>query len=117
MKHYMMAIYQTEGANEPPAEDGVDAFNEKLIAAGQWVYGDGLDPLSTTKVIRAKGSEVVTTDGPFAESKEVLGGYWMIEVASREEAIAPASCSVMPANLRRKTVSQIKAIAQKACRT
>ncbi|SFH87684.1 YciI family protein [Bradyrhizobium sp. Gha] len=63
-------------------------YNEALKDAGVLITLDGLHPPSTgARVSFATGAPVVT-DGPFAESKEVLGGYWMIEVASREEAIA-----------------------------
>jgi hypothetical protein len=63
-------------------------YNEALKDAGVLITLDGLHPPSMgARVSFATGAPVVT-DGPFAESKEVLGGYWMIEVASREEAIA-----------------------------
>ena len=63
-------------------------YNEALQDAGVLITLDGLHPPSVgARVSFATGTPVVT-DGPFAESKEVLGGYWMIEVASREEAIA-----------------------------
>ena len=63
-------------------------YNEALKDAGVLITLDGLHPPSTgARVSFATGVPVVT-DGPFAEAKEVLGGYWMIEVASREEAIA-----------------------------
>jgi hypothetical protein len=63
-------------------------YNEALKEAGVLITLDGLHPPSTgARVSFATGAPVVT-DGPFTEAKEVLGGYWMIEVASREEAIA-----------------------------
>jgi len=63
-------------------------YNEALKDAGVLITLDGLHPPSMgARVSFATGAPVVT-DGPFAESKEVLGGYWMIEVGSREEAIA-----------------------------
>jgi hypothetical protein len=66
-------------------------YNEALKDAGVLITLDGLHPPSKgARVSFATGTPVVT-DGPFTEAKEVLGGYWMIEVASREEAIAWAS--------------------------
>ena len=63
-------------------------YNEALKEAGVLITLDGLHPPSMgARVSFARGKPVVT-DGPFAESKEVLGGYWMIDVASRDEAIA-----------------------------
>jgi len=63
-------------------------FNEALQQAGVLVTLDGLHPPSTGARVSFATGKPVVTDGPFTESKEVLGGYWMIDVASREEAIA-----------------------------
>jgi hypothetical protein len=66
-------------------------YNEELSQAGVLVSLDGLQPTSRGARIRYKGGKPMVTDGPFAESKEILGGYWMIKVNSREDAIAWAS--------------------------
>ena len=63
-------------------------YNEALKDAGVLITLDGLHPPSTGARVSFAGGKPIVTDGPFAEAKEVLGGYWMIEVASREEAIA-----------------------------
>jgi hypothetical protein len=63
-------------------------YNEELKDAGVLITLDGLHPPSMGARVSFAGGKPVVTDGPFAESKEVLGGYWMIEVASRDEAIA-----------------------------
>src|SRR6478752_6352426 len=63
-------------------------YNEALKDAGVLITLDGLHPPSMGARVSFTGGKPVVTDGPFTESKEVLGGYWMIEVASREEAIA-----------------------------
>jgi hypothetical protein len=79
----------TPGA-EPPA-DRVAAmmrYNEELKNAGVLITLDGLHPPSMGARVSFATGEPVVTDGPFAEAKEVLGGYWMIDVASRAEAIA-----------------------------
>src|SRR4030088_2369895 len=62
-------------------------YNEALKDAGVLITLDGLHPPSTGARVRFAGGKPVVTDGPFTESKEVLGGYWMIEVKSRQEAI------------------------------
>jgi hypothetical protein len=74
----------------PPLEavEKMMRFNEQLRDAGVLVTLDGLHPPSMGARVSFKCGTPVVTDGPFAESKEVIGGYWMIEVASREEAIA-----------------------------
>jgi hypothetical protein len=66
-------------------------YNEALKDAGILITLDGLHPPSMGARVSFATGKPVVTDGPFTESKEVLGGYWMIDVASREEAIAWAS--------------------------
>jgi hypothetical protein len=67
------------------------AYNKALLDAGVLITCDGLHPPSMGARVSFPSGKPVVTDGPFAESKEVLGGYWMIDVASRDEAIAWAS--------------------------
>src|ERR1700756_4301874 len=72
-------------------------YNEALKDAGVLITLDGLHPPSTGGRVSFATGEPIVTDGPFAESKEVLGGYWMIDVSSREEAIAWAKkCPASP---------------------
>lgn len=72
-------------------------YNEALKDAGVLITLDGLHPPSMGARVAFATGEPVVTDGPFAEAKEVLGGYWMIEVASRAEAIAWAKkCPASP---------------------
>lgn len=73
----------------PRAED-VEAmmkFNEELAKAGALIALDGLHPPANGARVSFKGKTPLVTDGPFAETKEVIGGYWMIDVNSKEEAI------------------------------
>jgi hypothetical protein len=93
MTQYLMAVHTTEGEPTPSEEQmqqmykAVDAYNEELKAAGAWVFAGGLHPASTATVVRAQGGQVVTTDGPFAETKEQLGGFWVIDVADLDAAL------------------------------
>lgn len=97
MTQYLLSVYMVEG--EPaPAEDeiqtiyaDVDRFNEEVKAAGAWVFAGGLHPADTATVVKAKDGDVVTTDGPFAESKEQIGGFWVIEAADLDAALAWAA--------------------------
>jgi hypothetical protein len=77
----------------PPVEavEKMMRFNEELKEAGVLVTLDGLHPPSLGARVSFKNGTPVVTDGPFTESKEVIGGYWMIDVKSREEAIAWAT--------------------------
>jgi hypothetical protein len=62
-------------------------FNEELVKAGVMIAGDGLTPTSKAKRIRFTGSERTVLDGPFAEAKELIAGYWIWQVRSMEEAV------------------------------
>ena len=74
----------------PPAEHvaAMMKYNEDLQRAGVLLGLDGLHPVSMGARVSFEGGKPLVTDGPFVEAKEVLGGYWMIRVKSREEAIA-----------------------------
>ena len=67
------------------------AFNEEIKASGHWVFAGGLEPPSNATVVDNVRGENVITDGPFAESKEQLGGFWVIEAADLDEALAIAA--------------------------
>jgi hypothetical protein len=62
--------------------------NEEMMQKGVWVFGGGLHPADTATVVRADGGEIVTTDGPYLESKEHIGGFWIIKVDNLDEALA-----------------------------
>src|ERR1700704_2183786 len=63
-------------------------FNEEMVKAGVMLAGEGLHPTSKGARLRFSGGEVTVIDGPFTESKELIAGYWLIQVKSKEEAIA-----------------------------
>jgi hypothetical protein len=73
----------------PTAEDvaAMSRYNEELRKAGMLLALDGLKPPSEGASVSFSGGEVTVTDGPFAEAKEVVGGYWLIQARSTEEAI------------------------------
>ncbi len=85
---------------EPPAEavERMMKYNEELQRAGVLLALDGLHPPSMGARVSFDGGKPIVTDGPFIESKEVIGGYWMIEVKSRDEAIAWAKKCPASAN-------------------
>jgi hypothetical protein len=92
MKQYMISVYQPDGPPPPPEVLGpimeqVGNWNAELQAAGAWVFTGALQPPSTATVLRVAGGEVVLTDGPFAEGKEHLGGFTVIQVADLDEAL------------------------------
>ena len=97
MRFMMLMIpkgYEKAAPGTVPDAKGVAAmmkYNESLQKAGVLLALDGLHPPSMGARISFAGGRPMVTDGPFTEAKEVLGGYWMIQVKSKEEAIAWAS--------------------------
>ena len=69
----------------------VDAFNAELQAAEALVFGGGLHPASSATVVRSSAGEVSMTRGPYAESKEQMGGFWVLEAADLNAALAWAA--------------------------
>src|SRR5207237_7787676 len=91
LRGMMLKGYETAAPGTRPAADAVAAmmkYNEALKEAGVLITLEGLHPPSMGARVSFSAGKPVVTDGPFAESKEVLGGFWMIDVKSREEAIA-----------------------------
>jgi hypothetical protein len=93
MTQYLMAVYMVEGS-EPPSPEAmqkayrdVDTFNGKLQKSGVWVFAGGLHAPNTATVVRVGDGGVLTSDGPFAESKEQLGGFWIIKVPDLDAAL------------------------------
>lgn len=70
-----------------PVFEAVERFNEKLRTSGAWVFAGGLQPVGTTVTVDNTGGAPVVTDGPFVESKEYLGGFWVIEAPDLEAAL------------------------------
>lgn len=97
MRFMMLMIPKGYEKAEPGAMPDAKAvaammkYNESLQKAGVLLTLDGLHPLSMGARVTFPGGKAKVTDGPFAEAKEVLGGYWMIQVKSKEEAIEWAS--------------------------
>ena len=94
MTEYMLSVHMVEGEPTPSAEDmeqaykDVDSLNTELQAKGVWVFGGGLHPADTATVVRVQDGDVLTTDGPFAETKEQLGGFWVIKADDLDAALA-----------------------------
>jgi hypothetical protein len=91
MKRYLLSLYQPEGDPPPevlePIMRDLTALNQELRDAGAWVFAGGLHPPSTATVLRATDGEVLMTDGPFAEAKEQIGGFTIIEAPDLDAAL------------------------------
>jgi hypothetical protein len=95
MTQYMLSVNH-DGAYPEMAEDemqeafaAVGAFNEEITANGKWVFGGGLVERESATTVRLQDDgSTILTDGPYAETKEFLGGFWVIEAADLDEALA-----------------------------
>jgi hypothetical protein len=92
MTQYLLSLYQPD--TDPPVTGDVeqiqhdlDALESRARAAGAWVFSAGLQPPDTATVVRTKGGRPVTTDGPYVEGKEHIGGFVVVEASDRDEAL------------------------------
>ncbi|MEO7070440.1 MAG: YciI family protein [Nostocoides sp.] len=97
MTQYLMSVWHLDGDHGLSEEEvqasyaATGVFNEKVRASGAWVFAGGLHEASTATVVDGRGADVVTTDGPFSEAKEVLGGFWIVELPDLDAALALAA--------------------------
>jgi hypothetical protein len=93
MPKYLLSVWSREDDPAPTDDEmqemfaAVARFNDEAKAEGAWVFAGGLHPSSTATVVDGRGGEAVTTDGPYAESKEQMGGFWVLEAADLDAAI------------------------------
>jgi len=101
MTHYLLSVhgpaemeeFGSYGSKEEmeAAFAATGAFNDKLRADGYWVFAGGLQSASTATVVDARGETPVMTDGPYLESKEVIGGFWVIDAPDLDVALRLAA--------------------------
>ena len=101
MPRYLMSVFGSAERGElgghPSHEERLQSFadtgvfNDELIASGHFVFAEGLELPSTATTVDGQGETPVFTDGPYLESKEYLGGFWVIEAADLDEALALAA--------------------------
>jgi hypothetical protein len=99
MPKYLLSVHSIEGeAGDPMTEEDMQQFmkqvnvlEEEMRSAGAWLFGGALHEPDTATVVRVSEGEVLTTDGPFAESKEHLGGFYIIEAEDLDAALVWAS--------------------------
>jgi hypothetical protein len=101
MTQFLLSVHHREG-DAMPSEDeiqhmyaSVDAFNRRLQETGAWVHAGGLTDVSQAKVVDASAGAgsagaASVTDGPFSEAREWLGGFWIVEAADLDAALALA---------------------------
>src|SRR5215510_8377306 len=92
MKQYLLSVYQPDG-DPPPSVDlqrimrDVAKLRDEMQAAGAWVFSGGLHDASTATVLRLQGGDVLTTDGPYVEGKEHLGGFTIVKAPDLDAAL------------------------------
>jgi hypothetical protein len=94
---YVLLIYTAEPTERTPEDvltaeiEGYNVFTEHLRARGAYEAGEALDSTTTATTVRVRDGKTLTTDGPYAETKEALGGFYLVEAADLDEAIAYAA--------------------------
>jgi hypothetical protein len=103
MAHYLMSVFGPESTYDSPhygyesheqmtaSMAETEAFNDKLREKGYFVFADGLDSPRKATVVDGMGDKPLFVDGPFAETKEYIGGFWVIDVPDRETALELAA--------------------------
>ncbi len=97
MTQYLLSVHND--GNSPYASDedmqrayaDTGKFNEEIRESGHWVFAGGLHSPNTATVVDGTGDEPVTTDGPYSESKEQIGGFWVVEAADLDAALELAA--------------------------
>jgi hypothetical protein len=112
MARYMLAVHSRDGeVREPVTEEAMrqsharlGQVEQEMAATGTWVFSGRLHEADTATVVRLSGGEVLTTDGPFAESKDHLGGFYVIDAADLDAALGWAAkvttCIGVPVEVR-----------------
>jgi hypothetical protein len=109
MKRYLLSVIQPDG-DPPPADElaaimrNVAALEAEMQAAGVWVFSGGLHAPSTATVVRVRDGQVLTTDGPFAEGKEHIGGFTVVRAPDLDAALEwgrkAARATTLPVEVR-----------------
>jgi hypothetical protein len=93
MPQYLLSVITPQGVNPPPPDvlgpimQKVAALREEMKAAGAWVFSGGLHAPSTATMVRLRDGEVITTDGPYTESKEYVGGFTIVRAPDLDAAL------------------------------
>lgn len=111
MTQYLLTIYQPDGPPPPPEVldpimRDIDALKQEMKDAGVWVFSGGLQPASEATVLRRKDDDMLTTDGPYVEGKEHVGGFTIIDVPDLDAALEwgrklAAAIVLLPIEVRR----------------
>jgi len=93
MTQYLLSVHSSSSDYDRSFEDmqpvfeAVDRFNQQLQADGSWVFGGGLERIEAANLVDGTGGDMIVTDGPYLETKEYLGGFWIIEAPDLDAAL------------------------------
>ena len=93
MTQYLLSVHHDYDEEFPPIEEmqpvfeAVDRVNQRMQDQGAWVFGGGLQPINQATTVDNTGDRPIVTDGPYSESKEYLGGFWVIEAVDLDKAL------------------------------
>ncbi len=97
MPQYLLSVHPPQDVYDYPPEriqaqwDATEVFNQEIIDEGVWVFTGGLQRVSQAVTVDGTGDEMVVTDGPYAETKEHLGGFWVVEAPDLDAALELAA--------------------------
>ena len=91
MQYLVSVIHDSSDLATSDEMAAIDAFNDRLVAAGHWVFAGGLAAPSSATVVDNRGGDALFTDGPFLESKEYLAGFWILDAPDLDVALKLAA--------------------------
>jgi len=100
MRYLISVIDDRTNSGTPDEMAAINVFNDRLESEGHWIFGGGLGAPSTSTVIDNRGGEAIVTDGPFLESKEYVGGFWIIDAPDLDVALKLATDGSKACNRR-----------------
>jgi hypothetical protein len=107
---YLCLVYMEESTLAQIADSECKAYGDGLRQNGRWIGGEALQPVHTATTVRVRNGKVTMTDGPFAETKEQLAGFYMVDAKDLDEAIEIAS-KIPPARVGSIEVRPVRALA------
>lgn len=107
---YLCLVYMEESTLAQISDTECKAYGDGLRQSGRWIGGEALQPVHTATTVRVRSGKVTMTDGPFAETKEQLAGFYMVDAKDLDEAIEIAS-KIPPARVGSIEVRPVRALA------
>jgi len=107
---YLCLVYMEESTIAQVSDTECKAYGDGLRQSGRWIGGEALQPVHTATTVRVRNGKVMMTDGPFAETKEQLAGFYMVDAKDLDEAIEIAA-KIPPARVGSIEVRPVRTLA------